>query len=111
MVDALTAIHTPELHQMERFASHTTATTDRSLDQMEPVSTAQTTRELKEPVSPVDPILVTSDREYCRMVLASTAHSINQSAPTEDAAAHQLASHRLSTSQRMVSAKSAPSTR
>jgi len=48
MDDVLTAIHTPELQQMERLVYHIRARTDRSLAQMEPVSTAQTTRELKE---------------------------------------------------------------
>lgn len=109
--DVLTATHTPELPQMERSVCHTSAQTDRNLDQMEPASTAQSTRELKEPASAVDLILVTSERECCRMVLASTAHSTNQCAPTEDAAASQLASQALSTSPRMVSASNAPSIR
>lgn len=111
MADALTATHTPELQQMERFVCHTAAQIEKNLDQMEPVSPVQSTRELRELVSAVDPILVTSERECYRMVLASTAHSINQCAPTEDAAASQLASQALSISPRTVSASSAPSIR
>ena len=108
-VDVLIAIHTPELHQMERSVCHTTAKTDKSLDQMEPVLTAQSTRELKEQVLPAELIVVTSDREYWLMVHASIAHSTNQSAPTEDAATSQLVDHMSSTFPRTVSAKGAPS--
>jgi hypothetical protein len=57
------ATHTPEPQPTESVVYHTTAMTDRSLDQKEAALTAQTTRELKELASPVDPILVTSDRE------------------------------------------------
>jgi len=48
MDDALIAMHTPELQQMERVVCDMDARTDRSLAKMEPVSTAQTTREPKE---------------------------------------------------------------
>jgi len=109
MVDVLTATPTPELHQMERLACHTTATTDRSLDQMVPVSIAQTTRELKELVSPVELTDATSDSMFRRTVPANTAHSSNQSAKQEDAAADQLASQASSAFQRTVSASSASS--
>lgn len=107
MVDAPIATHTPEPQLTESNVSHTTAKTDRSSDQKEAVLTAPTTRELKELVSPADPILVTSDRECWRMVLASIAHSTNQSVWTEDAAASQLADQVLNTSPRMVSASHA----
>lgn len=63
MVDAPIATHTPEPQLTESNVSHTTAKTDRSSDQKEAVLTAPTTRELKELVSPADPILATSDRE------------------------------------------------
>lgn len=63
MADAPTATHTPEPQPTESNVSHTTAKTDRSSDQTEAVLTAQTTKELKELVSPVDPTLATSDRE------------------------------------------------
>lgn len=109
MDDVLSAIHTPELMLKERVAYHTTATTDKVLVYPVLVSTAQPTRELKELVSCVHLIPVTSDREFCKMVLASTAHFINQSLQTEDDALSQLASQRLSTSTRMVSASNAPS--
>ena len=109
MDDVLSAIHTPELMLKERVAYHTTATTDKVLVYPVLVSTAQPTRELKELVLCVHLIPVTSDREFCKMVLASTAHFINQSLQTEDDALSQLASQRLSTSTRMVSASNAPS--
>lgn len=110
MDDVPSAIHTPELMPKERVAYHTTAMTDKCLANRELASTAQTSRELKELVLLVDPIPVTSDREFCKMVLASTAHFINQSQQTDNDAISQLASQRLNTSTRMVSASNAPST-
>lgn len=59
MDDVLIAIHTPEPMLMERFASHTTARTGKSLAHSELAPIAPLTRELKELVSLVDPIPVT----------------------------------------------------
>lgn len=64
MEDVPIAIHTPEPMLMERFASHTTALTDKSLDHSELASTAQLTKELKELDLLVDQTPVTLDREY-----------------------------------------------
>jgi hypothetical protein len=109
MEDVLTATHTPEQMLMERFVSHITAQTCKSLAHSELVSNAPNSRELKELVLLVDQIPVTLDREFWKMVHANIAHSTDQSIATEELAVNLLASQTLSTSPRMVSANNAHS--
>lgn len=101
--DVLSAIHTQELTPKDRLACHIIVTIDKSLDQMDHVLTAQTSREPKEQVLLVDQTHATSDRESKEMVPVSTVSCITLSAPTEDAAQNQLANQWLNISLWMVS--------